>query len=231
LVQIERRQAAQGWKSWWRRLPPLKRPSRDDLVAEFLQSDEGRILLSFLGGVAALMRQLTLPDPFEGYDGRHPQAVRPSSRERLLERAAAGLEVPTRFQVLGVRAYAMWKLTGLPKCQDGFMPEDVTFISSTQAAAINSMSPAEVRDVVERLDSARQSGSRYKSILHDLNRVGAEARDRWPRIERRMPGPSLGLWQTDDDENLSEKPNSESDHTLSQSETIAISELVSVTRR
>lgn len=190
--EVERRKVKKGWVSWWRRMRPIRRPSRDDVVAHFLASEEGQILFRILGGMAELMTQLTLPDPFLGYDGRHPTAPRLSYRERQLERINAGLPVSERYQALGIEAYAKWKLTGLPICESGFIPEDATFISKTQAAAINAMTPEAVYELIGRLGTARQSG--YNSILHELERIGDDAKRRWPGIDRRAPGMPLGLW-------------------------------------
>lgn len=206
LQEVERRKVKKGWASWWRRSRPIRRPTHDDIVAHFLRSEEGQILFRLVGGVAALMAQLMLPDPFLGYDGRHPTAPRKSHRERLLERADAGLPVPEQYQAVGIQAYAKWKLTGLPLCESGFIPEDATFINKIQAAAINAMTPKAVYEMIGRLEAARESGTGYKSILYELERIGRDAKGRWPGIERRRTGMPLGLWpRASNDNNLDDR--------------------------
>ena len=100
--------------AWWRRLRLPEPPRTEDLVGDFLRSLEGQILFGFIGNMGALVAQLALPDPWLGYDGRHPGARRLSRREALRERVALGHAVPVREQVTALLAYAEWKLSGLP---------------------------------------------------------------------------------------------------------------------
>jgi hypothetical protein len=137
--------------AWWRRLRCPGSPRQEDLVIDFLESLEGQMLFRLLGGMAALLAQLARPDPWEGFDGRHPTAPRLGRREALRERVALGCVVPVWEQAAAVLAYAEWKLSGLPVVTRGFVPEAVEFLAPIHAAAINAITAAAVMGVCARL--------------------------------------------------------------------------------
>jgi hypothetical protein len=183
------------WWAWWRRLRPLRLPAREDLVADFLASVEGKLLLRALGGsMAALVAQLLLPNPFGGYDGRHPTASRPTRLERLRDRVAGGGAVPFWAQGEAATAYAMWKVTGVPVLAPGFMPEMVEFLAPAHAAALNVLSPGAAMTFAARLRAARCSEAGRRAAFGELARIGTEAMDLWPNVARRSATPPLGLW-------------------------------------
>ncbi len=193
--------------AWWRRLRPLRLPGRGDLVADFLASLEGQFLLRTLDGcMAALTARLELPDPFEGFDGRHPTARRPSRLERLHERIGAGAPVPPWVLAEAVTAYGSWKVTGVPVLAAGLMPEMTEFLAPAHAAAINAMSPAAVLEAVRRLRAARCSDAGCRAVLRELDQVGAEATRRWPGIDRRCATPPLGLWPVPEEPGATDDP-------------------------
>jgi hypothetical protein len=182
------------WR-WWRRPRPLRRPGRDDLVADFLSSGEGQLLLRAVGGgIAALVARLERPDPFEGLDGSHPTATRPTRRERLRERIAIGAPVPLWSQAGAVTAYATWKVTGVPVLAPGLVPEMVEFLAPDHAAAVNVMAPSAVMEFARRLSPARCSDAGRRIVLAELSRIGTEAMTSWLGAARASETPPLGLW-------------------------------------
>jgi len=184
-----------AWWAWWRRLRPLRLPAQEDLVADFLTSVEGQLLLRALGGcMAALVVQLRLPDPFSGYDGRHPTAPRPTRLERLRERVAGGGAVPLWAQAEAVTEYATWKVTGVPVLAPSFMPEMVEFLAPAHAAALNVLSPGAAMAFAARLRAARCSEAGRRAALGELARIGTKAMGLWPEVARRSPVSPLGLW-------------------------------------
>ncbi|APT57022.1 hypothetical protein RGI145_07885 [Roseomonas gilardii] len=184
-----------AWWAWWRRFRPLRLPAREDLVADFLALAEGQLLLRALGGsMAALVAQLRLPDPFAGYDGRHPTASRPTRLERLRERVAGGGAVPLWAQAEAATAYATWKVTGVPVLAPGLMPERVDFLAPAHAAALNVLSPGAAMAFAARLRAARCSEAGRRAALGELARIGTEAMELWPDVARRSATPPLGLW-------------------------------------
>jgi hypothetical protein len=186
--------------AWWRSLRRPEPPRREDLVTDFLRSWEGQTLFRLVGGKAALLAQLVLPDPWEGFDGRHPTAPRLSRREALRERVARGCAVPVREQAAAVLAYAEWKLSGLPVVTRGFIPETVEFLAPVHAAAINTMTTAAVIGLVARLRQAGGDAGR-SAMLCELNHAGGQALRLFPWIGRRGPGAPLGIWPpTEDDD-------------------------------
>jgi hypothetical protein len=181
--------------AWWRRLRPLRLPARKDLVAEFLATPEGQLLLRALGGsIAALVARLALTDPFEGFDGRHPTGARWTRLERLRERTARGGTAPPWAQAEAAVAYGEWKVRGVPVLAPGLIPKPVEFLMPAHAAALNAMSPSEVAAITQRLRKTRCSDSGRRAALGYLDRVGAKAIQLWPGIQRRCPTPPLGLW-------------------------------------
>jgi hypothetical protein len=181
--------------AWWRRLRPLRLPAREDLVADFLASPEGLLLLRALGGsMAALLAQLRLPDPFEGFDGRHPTPSQSSRLERLRARVAGGGAVPLWAQAEAVIAYAAWKVTGVPVLAPGFLPEMVEFLAPAHAAALNVLAPGVAMDFAVRLRAARCSDAGRRVALRDLTQIGTEAMEFRPDIARLSAAPPLGLW-------------------------------------
>ncbi len=180
--------------AWWRRLRRPVPSRREDLVADFLRSWEGQLLFQLLGGMAALAAQLELPDPWIGFDGRHPIAQRLSRREALRERVALGCAVPVRDQAAAVLAYAEWKLSGVPMIAKGFIPEAAEFLTPVQASAINAMTGAAVMGVCARLRRVGVGEPARRAILRDLDRVGAEALQLWPDIGRRVSEVPKGLF-------------------------------------
>ena len=189
--------------AWWRRLRLPAPPRQADLIADFLRSPEGRMLFRLLGDTAALLSQLARPDPWEGFDGRHPTAPRLGRREALRERLALGCAVPVREQAAAVLAYAEWKLSGLPVVARGFIPEAVEFLAPAHAAAIDAMTAAAVMGIGARLRQADGDAGR-RTVLRELDRAGGEALRLFPWIGRRGPGAPLGIWPlAHDDEDLS----------------------------
>lgn len=185
--------------AWWRRLRPLRLPDRTDLVADFLGSSEGELLFRALGGcMEALVARLMLPDPFEGYDGRHPTTPRPSRLDRLRERVAHGGTMPLRAQAAAVIAYASWKLTGVPVLEPGYLPDMVEFLAPVHAAAVNAMSPAAAKEFAARLRAARCSDPGRRAVLMELSRIGTEAIALWPEVAPISNAPPLGLWPVPD---------------------------------
>jgi hypothetical protein len=195
--------------AWWRRLRRPGPPRHKDLVADFLRSEEGQILFRLVGGMSALLTQLALPDPWEGFDGRHPRAQRLSRREALRERVALGCAVPVREQVAAVLAYAEWKLSGQPVLTRGFIPDAAEFLAPVHAAAANAMTNTAVMGICARLRRANGGEAGQREVLRDLDRAGGEALRLWPGIGRRGPGAPLGLWpppESDDGPDASPVP-------------------------
>jgi len=160
----------------WRRLRPLRLPTKSDLLADFLARAEGKLLLGALGGnIEALIAKLHLPDPFEAYDGRHPTARRPTRFERLRESVAGGAPVPVWAQAQAVIAYATWKVIGLPALPPGFMPEMAEFLAPLHAAALNVVSPGVAMDFATRLRAAHCADAGRRTVLRNLTQIGTEA--------------------------------------------------------
>jgi hypothetical protein len=181
--------------AWLRLLRPIRLPSREDLVADFLSSAEGQLLLRAVGGsIATLVTRLERPDPFEGFDGTHPTATRPIRLERLRERIAYGALVPLWAQAGAVTAYASWKMTGVPVLAPGLMPEMVEFLAPIHAAAVNVMAPSAVMEFAHRLRAARCSDSGRRVVLAELFRIGTEAMTLWPGISNASEASPLGSW-------------------------------------
>lgn len=185
--------------AWWRRLRRAAPPSRECLVADFLRSPEGEMLLRMVGGMTLLLAQLALTDPWYGYDGRHPRAQRQSRREVVLERMARGGAVPLREQRAAILAYADWKLAGLGDIENVFVAAAVEFLLPTHAAAINSMSVAAVMGICTRLRRPGTGDAGRPTVLRELDHAGAEALRLWPGIGRRVSGPPRGLWPVPDE--------------------------------
>ncbi|WP_159996816.1 hypothetical protein [Roseomonas sp. 18066] len=180
--------------AWWRRLRRPVPPRRDDLVAGFLRSWEGQTLFRLLGGMAALLAQLALPDPWEGFDGRHPTARRLNRREALRERLARGCSVPLRERAAAAVAYAEWKLSGQPEVAPGCIPEAVEFLAPAHAAAINAMTGTAAIGICARLRRVGAGEAERRALLRELDRVGGEALQRWPDVGGHQPGAPLGVW-------------------------------------
>jgi hypothetical protein len=189
--------------AWWRRLHPLRLPGQDELVADFLSSPEGQLLLRALGGnMAVLEAQLRLPDPFDGYDGRHPTASRPTRMERLRERIAEGGTVPLWVQADAVTAYARWKATGVPVLTPGSIPEMVEFLAPAHAAALNVLSPGAAMEFATRLRAAHCSDAGRRAVFRELTQIGMMAMELWPEASQHSSAPPRGLWppaSADDD--------------------------------
>jgi hypothetical protein len=165
------------------------------LVEEFLSSIEGQMLFRAIGGgIAALAALLRLPDPFEGYDGRHPTMPRPTRLKRLRERVGYGGGVPLRAQAEAVTIYARWKVNGLPVLPPGDMPEMVEFLSPVHAAAINVLSPMAATAFVSRLRTARCMEATCRGILTELSRIGTEAITLWPNSADLSNAVPCNLW-------------------------------------
>ena len=179
--------------AWWRRLRRPVLPEPEHLVADFLRCPEGQILLRMVGSMGALLLQLGLPDPWYGYDARHPQARRLSRRETIRERVSRGGVVPVREQAAAVLAYAEWKLSCLPVATKDSMPEAVEFLASVHAAAINAMNIAAVMGICACLHRPSGGETGQRAILRELDRVGGEALRLWPGMGRPAPGAPLGL--------------------------------------
>lgn len=204
LRERTRRLGRWGWWRWrWRRTALAQ---REDLVADFLQSEEGQILFRLLGGMTALLAQLALADPWEGFDGRHPQSPRLSRHEVLLERMALGCSVPVREQAMAVLAYANWKLTARPVLAPGCIPEAAEFLGPVRAAAINAMTSVAVMGICARLRRAGGGEVGRRAVLRELDRVGSEALRLWPGIGLRGPGAPLGIWPPPDDDDGPDAP-------------------------
>jgi hypothetical protein len=184
-------------------LPRPRRPRRKDLVADFLGSWDGQLLLRLLGGsMTALLARLAMPNPWEGFDGCLPRNMPVSRQEALRERVAMGAPVPERERIRAVLAYADWKLTGEPKMPSGYVPETVEFLAPAHAAAINAMTSAAVVGFCARLRVARFSEVKRRALFGELASAGTEAMRRWPGIERRTSAPSLGFWPPAESEPL-----------------------------
>lgn len=206
---LERARRQVRW-AWWRRLWLPEPPRGEDLVGDFLGSPEGQILFGFVGNMAALVAQLALSDPWEGFDGRHPRTPRLSRREALRDRMAYGYGVPVHEQVAAVLAYAEWKLSGLPVLTQGLIPEATEFLAPVHAAAVNAATGAAVIGICARLRHAEGSGARRRAVLRELDSAGTEALRLWPGIGQRGPGVPLGIWPpTDDDTPRAALPSSE----------------------
>jgi hypothetical protein len=93
-------------------------------------------------------RGWSFPIRFEGFDGRHPTALRRSRLEWLHERIAHGAAVP-------LRAQAMLEMT--------------EFLAPARAAAINAMSPSAVLGAARRLRAARCSDAGRRVVLRKLD--------------------------------------------------------------
>jgi hypothetical protein len=186
--------------AWWRRLRRAVPPRRENLAADFLRSWEGQYLFRMVGGMAALLAQLALPDPWEGFDGRHPTARRLSRQEVLRERVALGHAVPVGEQAAAALAYAEWKLSGQPVMPWGYIPEMTEFLAPIHAAAINAMTGAAVMGICARLRKAAGGKAGHRAVLRELDRVGGEALRLWPDIGRRGPEAPLGIWPTENDD-------------------------------
>lgn len=195
----ERARRLARW-AWWRRLWRSAAPRREDLIADFLRSWEGQILLRLVGGMTALLAQLALSDPWEGFDGRHPHTPRLSRRETLRERVGRGCSVPVREQAMAVLAYAEWKFSGRPVMARGGIPEATEFLAPIHAAAINAMTGAAVMGICARLRPAGGSEVSRRAVLRELDRAGGEVLCLWPDIGRRGPGAPLGIWPPPDDD-------------------------------
>ncbi len=206
----ERAQRLARW-AWWRRLRRPEPPGQEDLVADFLLSPEGQILLSFLlGNIAALLVQLALTNPWEGFDGRHPAMEWPTRHDTLRERMTRGCPLPMRAQIAAILAYADWKLSGEPDLPRGSIPEAAEFLAPAHAAAINAMTSTAVIGVCARLRSRQGGQPGRRSMLLELDRVGAEAFRLWPGIQQPVPGAPLGIWppeQQEPDASLDIKPD------------------------
>ena len=186
--------------AWWRRLRRPTPPGHEDLVADFLRSPEGQMLFRLLDGMSGLLAQLALPDPWKGFDGRHPTALRLSRREALRERVALGCAVPVREQAEAVLAYGEWKRSGVPMVPRSFIPEEAEFVTPVQAAAINALSAGALMDVCARLLRTARAEAGKRAVLRELDCIGVQASERWPGIERRRSGPPLGYWPPDNDQ-------------------------------
>jgi hypothetical protein len=178
------------------------------LVADFLRTWEGKLLLKWLdGSMVALMARLALPNPWEHFDGSHPRCVPVSRRSALREHFARGGDLPIREQAAAVLAYANWKLLRhLLLAPDGIL-EDAEFLSSTHAAAINAMTVEGVTEMCNRLKDARGSDARRRRVLRELNLVGTEAIRLWPGIARFCAEPPRGLWPPPDNKSLEDEPS------------------------
>jgi len=197
---LEERRRRQPWWAWWRRMREPRRPTRGDLITNFLSDWDGQYLLRSIGGsLKELQKLLAGPDPFYGYDGRHPYGQRQTQMERARERISRGGSVPTWLQLEAVLAYAEWKLDGAPVLERGFIPELVWYLSPRRAAAINALSPAAVAQILGRLTDPRFGRIEVKSIFSELDFVGARAMVLWPGIQRRGPEAPRGVWPTRSD--------------------------------
>ncbi len=191
---LRKRAARRSRWRWWRRVRPPVPPRRRELVDDFLRSWDGQLLLRFVGDMAALLTQLALPDPWEGYDGRHPYAPRLSRRERLREHVRRGGAVPAREQAAAVLAYGEWKLSGEPVAARGALPKCAEFLAPVHAAAINAMTGIAVMGICAQLRQTRAGEVGRRALLGDLSRTGSEAIRLWPGVERFSLEEPRGLW-------------------------------------
>jgi hypothetical protein len=203
LLERARRRSTLGWLRRWRRPRP---PREEKLVADFLGSAEGQLLMRLVeGGVAALVACLSRPDPWAPYSARHPRLHGFDRQQALRERISREGRVPVREQTRAALAYIDWKLTGLPSVSPGLVPSDTEFLAPSLAAAVNACSLPAVLDFSNRLRAAGCSDAARQAVLRDMHFIGREAMRHWPRIEWRSPGPPAGCWPLPEEDTVGQE--------------------------